>query len=182
MIITIIFSYMHVHITSKVQQQKNYGILSKKTIGSVWRKSRNQICNECTLQWLKGDIPSQWNSPLNPLYVLGCHVTTHQHHPPMLNIRIAEPSLRWDQLTLSSYKNQLSLLMCFLKCCRGGSRRRRYRLSVESPRDIQQPGTGPRGEACIWKHDGWMYVWTFRQETQWDWTRVAEAKKKKGSV
>lgn len=138
----------------------------------VWRKFQ---CNECTLQWLKGDIPSCWNSPSNPLYVLGGHVSTHQRPPlPTLNVRIAEPSLRWDQHTLSSYKNQLSLLMCFLKCCRGWSRRRRYRLSDESPWDIQQPGTGPRGEDCIWQHDGWMYVSTFRQKTQCDWARVAE--------
>lgn len=33
------------------------------------------------------------------------------------NILIPQPSLPWDQLTLGSYMEQLSLLMCFFKCC-----------------------------------------------------------------
>ena len=48
-----------------------------------------------------------------------------------LNILIPQPPLRWDQLTLCSYTEQLSLLMCFFNGCRSCSCRLRYRLSVK---------------------------------------------------
>lgn len=79
--------------------------------------------------------------PLNS----GCVVhslSADRTSPPSSNLYILMPQLQlpWDQLTVASYMDQLSLLMCFFKCFRPG-----YRLSVKCLYYIQQAGPAPPG-------------------------------------